>query len=473
MNSCNSFRHSLPQVTLDLGNGPEEFEPLLEFINAMVACPIMKDHSALEDFSNIKIVLNAKIESPTSTVRATKYVKEMPVADHILLATFKVMPAGKRFVELAEEFAQGKVKDNENLIKFDAVRTDSAAFVEALGSGKTYEMKLLVGDCLRLAELFLAAMRSNQAVDDSGSDGKAAVKTSLEESKRALFDFLDIVVATHLSTESLAWMKEQIAKVNSDGGSDGWHLTDLYAWGVFRLRDIDGKIDQPRPSLLSNTIDFHDKTARLTDSMKGVGEGTPDRKVATSLCSVFTLWRESLYALVKSAGTNPSLVAFVEVSADLRKIIEQKIDKTFIESWRAILSKPLQLLSGIMGNVRSQGLQVVLASTDLHPEASQEFCAEASFLLTGLSDSSPAKADMQKATEYLRLQLESFVIMKANRESKDFVTAGKTLRGMFDMFKFLLDLPDDVKPSGDPNVTFAKVNLRFLVSINMLSFLLN
>lgn len=445
-------------MAIDPSKSSETAEPLVEFVSAMTNQDILKGTQAGDDFRSILTVMKAGTTNPMNVSRAVQEIKEAASADRMILATFKAMPQGKRYLDLAEEFAADKVKCIEHLKTLDTVRVECTAFTEAIACGKMYESKMLVDECWRLGRLFADALKqtSDQKKDGADADGQA-VENAKKDSKQSLCDFVDVVVATHLVSESQAWIQDQLKSASND---PGWALGELYAWDFFRLRDFNTKCccDQGPSSMLLLTMAFHDASASLVKAFRDYDK-CADRSVATSLCSSFTSWRECLVGLNKKIAESFSDYS---KTVDLLKVsIEGKIDHIFKGAWRGALVKPLELFCKLMSGVQDGGLIACVEKLEIDTDGLLEACSQASFLVTGLSDNTTQKADLIRATEFLKYQIDSISQMKVNHCDGDVALAGKTLRALFDTFKIVLGLSDDIRPNVNGNFESKDVKCLF------------
>ena len=438
------------QVSLEPSESIEaSFEPLVTFVEKMSFVEKLPDKQSSEDFGHILSILKASSTSPTKTSKAVQEVKESASADRMILATFNALPQGKRFLELADESCQKKLKANEHLLKFDTVRAECAAFSESFDSGRQPpDMKMLVDESWRLAKEYATAASSPSVGLDSTHASTVAAK---KDASNALSEFIADLAKSHLATESLEWVGQQCRRAEKEENDTVFSLDSVPAWHILRLRGVEAKYASGAEELICLVITFHDATAELGKCLNAAfaEAASLDRNKATTLCSSFSVWRNSQSSLVqKLRDTSPT---FIEALTCLSTHLQRKVGTCFQSAWVTMMEKPISVLLEIARKAAEadSGLLKALAATSLDISSLMEICNDAGFIVTGMGESD-AKMNLQTATSYMKFQMDAFNSLKIIKESEEvdmLPSMGKTMRNFFDMFKAVLDLAEESKPT--------------------------
>ena len=218
-------------------------------------------------------------------------------------------------------------------------------------------------------------------------------------------------------------------------------------WSITKLRGIPSKLGAEREiKLLDCLLSFYESGTKLHTALAAYrdsveGNSNP-RERATALCSSFTTWRNGFTSL-STKSPDFACDAF-------RLKVEGAVNNIFTSSWKSIMAQPANLVRSFATAMYDKGADFVDIDDSFAPSlpdltAAMESCNDASFLATGLSNATSVRQEFEKATEYMKCQLDAIKELKAAKESQTANSASRTLNAFFGIFKALMakDKEDD------------------------------
>ena len=178
---------AVEHVTLDLSSPPDGMEPLLDFLTAMSKPETLPDAQTASDFADLLYIIKATSTNPADTTRAIQSVLSDSSSDRPILASFNALAQGKKFLELADEFANAKLESNRFLTQLDSVRVECTAFTEAVDNHETeIDISAMVDESLRVCGRYLAACKG----PEPASDPQSVVAISMAEARTSVIALL-------------------------------------------------------------------------------------------------------------------------------------------------------------------------------------------------------------------------------------------------------------------------------------------
>eukprot|EP00438_Fugacium_kawagutii_P021239 Skav204409 [mRNA] locus=scaffold6945:14782:21481:- [translate_table: standard] len=121
----------------------EKMDILIEFVSAMDKVRL-RHLLGVQQFEHVRNVLTAAEVNPMNVVRSVDfYDKHCDSSEHIIFASFKAFPAGKKLIELAREFATDKLDAFNSIMKIDEIKVECAAYIEQLKSEHSSDVTAL------------------------------------------------------------------------------------------------------------------------------------------------------------------------------------------------------------------------------------------------------------------------------------------------------------------------------------------
>ena len=312
---------------------PDCLEPLLEFVSAMSSDEVLPSKQCASDFANLCKIMKAESVSPMDVKRALAYVEEHTSGERLVLATFTALPTGKKFIELATEFSEEKLKTFQCMLDLDNVKMECSAHIERMQAddGVVPDISKLFDEVLRLTTKFA------QASEAAASCTEESRNASIKDARGGLVQMLDVLMSGHFGHEFLPWVQSQLRLMKS---SD-WTLPEPPNFSVFRMRNW--SLSEPTTSdeltlTPMDAIGLYDNTAvfakRMVDMSALKWDGSAAaliRAKSTELCATYTEWRALMKKVIATLADHYQVVC-----KDFMDNLGSVVDETFSKAWALV-----------------------------------------------------------------------------------------------------------------------------------------
>ena len=406
----------LTQVTL--ADSSDDLEPLRGFVAEMDKN--YPDPDTRADFHAISVVLGAAACSPHDVQEAVNQLKTQASADHCILASFKSLTQGKRFMELALEVIEGKMHLVKTISTLDEIAKRCEAHTSAMpGLAMEAAIKAFSSECGSLK-----AASSQIKPDD------AASKKALTQTNSHLQEFAVAMLKHHISQEGCPYLKIQSKTLQASK-----IMSKPPAFAVLNVNDLLQKTTTERVVGLDDMALLYKALAALsetTDALIRLPVGSADdasskqlQAASVQLCQNFQAWQSS------QTKVNCSCPEMHDDVAALHQCLEALVSETSVRVWQAAMTMPTSTLTLIVTQQKPpvDDLQKALGGIP-----------DAKLLATGPQDR-VVKEELNQATCCVE-QVLTFAYYILQKD--DGVNHAKAMRVIFEYLKALDVAPKDI-----------------------------
>jgi len=322
-------------------------EPLVGFVTEMSK---RYPTPTRADFATISSVLGAEENSPHEVQEALDRLKPKASADHYILASFKSLPQGKKLMNLADEFIDGKT----HLLKIIATLNE----IENRCGSHTSAMTGMPMDAA--IQAFTSECGSYKAASPNASSDDAATKKALSQAGASLKGLAEALLKHHIAQEASQYLQVQSKTIAASR-----ILSKPPGFAILTVNDLLEKAINERVVGLDDIRQFYvdlgsvaestDALIRLPDAADGASSKNL-QAVSVQLCQRFTAWKSSL---VKVNCSCRELHSSVEI---LQNSLDALVSETSVRVWEAAMTQPIMGLTGVIRQERPtvEGLQNAL-----------------------------------------------------------------------------------------------------------------
>lgn len=322
------IKYSPCKVTIE--NGDDAMNPLRGFVVTLSASlPVA---SVRDEFRILAKIVNANTQNPTEVVDAVELVKKAMPASMGLLACFRMIPQGKRIMQLVEEFVAGRATSMKLISDLNDIKNKATTLAEVVPSLKVSEG---VTQCLSL----LSDIRhlTTKKLEDQSS------KIALNQAKEELTKLADTLVNIHVVHEVSPWIQTQSETLRASRvmcRSPAFEITKLKP----ELESTLG-YESARFKDLASFFKSWDAVSAEVDAMLHIPRGDTEeavekvREVLIRLCQGMELSEDSKKAVFVSC---PGL--FIPCKA-FGENLGHYANEQCVSAWKQTMVKPLQMVT--------------------------------------------------------------------------------------------------------------------------------
>lgn len=372
----------------------DDTEPLKSFLVCM--SQRFSDPQSRSDFETLLTVVSGATSSPQHVHLAVETVNKESSPDRSVLASFKAIPQGKRFLSLCEAASAGRAHIQSACEAFQSVTKECEALALVIDGEKS-------GEAVRKFTSSHASYKTAFAQAQQHLE-EEAVKSAIARAKNSLIVYVKKLSSHQCKRELVPWMETQEKTLAASR-----IMSKPPAVDVMTLRPVIEKAFGEDLAELHDLDAFLNASSSVANEIEALLRLTVDqprekREAAVRLCQQYSQWLEGSKKLTCSF---PFTFANVDnMKTAINGIVESNCTAVWTESISAPRSVLVELIN-LNGNFESVK-EAAENNTDKEAQdrASEALksIADAKLLVTGLSDSAE-RCNLEAAALFLHRSL--------------------------------------------------------------------